>query len=353
MAEYLLSLAVVVGCTAVFLPLRSHLTPETFAMLYLLGVIAVSMRSRQRAAVLNALLSVTAFYYFFVPVHDSFAVEDSNYLITLIAMLFVALVISTLTFKVRAQAADAIKAEIAIQTERTRSLLLSGISHDIKTPLASIYGAATSLLEDKDRFAQSERRELIQSIADEAERLNRVVTNLLEMTRLDSGAELKRDWYPLEEIVGAALTRLETVLRGRTVTTKIPSQLPLIFVDDVLIEQVFFNILENATNYTPAGTSIEISAIEHGKNIVVFVRDQGPGFAPGDEDRVFEKFFRGKTDGVRGAGLGLAICRAIVQRHEGTISASNQREGGAVLTIVLPIGGAPPQVQAMPEASIT
>src|SRR5436853_4090457 len=152
MAEYLLSLAVVVGCTAVFLPLRSHLTPETFAMLYLLGVIGVSMRCRRRAAVLNALLSVTAFYYFFVPVHDSFAIEDSTYVITLIAMLFVALVISTLTFKVRAQAADAIKAVIAIHTERTRSLLLIGISHDIKTPRASIYVAATSRVAVRVRF---------------------------------------------------------------------------------------------------------------------------------------------------------------------------------------------------------
>jgi K+-sensing histidine kinase KdpD len=353
MLEYVISVAVVVICTAIAIPLRTRFDELTFAMLYLLGVIGVSMRCRRRAAVLNALLSVTAFYYFFAPYRDSFVVEDSDYLITLIAMLFVALVISTLTFKVRAQAADAIKAEIAIQTERTRSLLLSGISHDIKTPLASIYGAATSLLDEKDRFAPAERRELLQSIADEAERLNRVVTNLLEMTRLDAGAELKRDWYPLEEIVGAALTRLETVLRGRAVTTKIPSQLPLVFVDDVLIQQVFFNILENAANYTPAATPIEISAMERGKNIVVVVRDEGPGFASGDEDRVFEKFFRGKTDGVRGAGLGLAICRAIVQRHEGTISAFNQRGGGAVLTIELPIGGAPTRVQAMPESSIT
>ncbi len=142
------------------------------------------------------------------------------------------------------------------------------------------------------------------------------------------------------------------MLRGRSITTKIPSQLPLIFVDEVLIQQVFINILENAANYTPAGTSIEISAIERGKNIVMSVRDEGPGFASGDEDHIFEKFFRGKTDGVRGAGLGLAICRAIVQRHEGTISASNQHGGGGVLTIELPIGGTPPQVQAMPEASI-
>jgi len=151
----------------------------------------------------------------------------------------------------------------------------------------------------------------------------------------------------------AALTRLETPLRGRSVTTSIPSGLPLICVDEVLIEQVFINVLENAANYTPAGGPIEISAVQRGENVVVLVRDRGPGFPHGDEERVFEKFFRGKTKGVRGAGLGLAISRAIVQRHQGRISASNGRGGGAVLMIELPIGGPPPQVQAMPESSIT
>jgi two-component system sensor histidine kinase KdpD len=254
-------------------------------------------------------------------------------------MLLVALVVSTLTFKVRAQAAKAIETEIAFQKEQTRNSLLSTVSHDLKTPLASIYGAATSLLEEEQRFEPAERHELIQSIANEAQRLNHVVTNLLEMTRLDAGAEIKRDWYPLEEIIGAALSHLETALRGRTVTTSIPDSLPLICVDEVLIEQVFINILENASNY------------QDGRNIVVLVRDSGPGFLQGEEKRVFEKFFRGDTRSIRGAGLGLTIAHAIVQRHKGTITASNSRRGGALLTIELPIGGVPPQVQAAPESS--
>src|SRR5262249_6827112 len=160
------------------------------------------------AAILNAVASVTAFYYFSVPFHDSFVLQDSNYLITLLGMLVVALVVSTLTFRLRAEAAKVIDAEIAVQTEQTRNSLLSAVSHDIKTPLASIYGAATSLLEEEQRIEASERHELIQSIADEAQRLNHVVTNLLEMTRLDAGSEIKRDWYPMEEIIGAALSRL-------------------------------------------------------------------------------------------------------------------------------------------------
>jgi K+-sensing histidine kinase KdpD len=353
MLEYLISLGVVALCSAISIPLRSHLALSTFAMLYLLGVIVVSMRCRRRAAVLNALLSVTAFYYFCVPVHDSFVLEDYNYVITLFVMLIAALVISTLTFKIRAQADEAINAEIAIQTERTRNALLSAVSHDIKTPLASIYGAATSLLEESERLDHSQRHDLIESIASESERLNRVVSNLLEMTRLDAGIELRRDWYPLEEIVGAALTRVERLLHGRIVTTTIPAELPLIFVDDVLIEAALTNILENAGKYTKEGTSIEISAVENGSNVVIFVCDNGPGFASGDEEHVFEKFFRSKTHDSHGAGLGLAICRAIVQRHEGQITAGNRPSGGAVLTIELPIGGTPPMLDALPENSLT
>jgi two-component system sensor histidine kinase KdpD len=230
---------------------------------------------------------------------------------------------------------------------------LSAVSHDIKTPLASIYGAATSLLEENDRLDDSQRQDLIESIASESERLNRVVTNLLEMTRLDAGIELHRDWYPLEEIIGAALTRVEKLLQGRTITTTIPPELALIYVDDVLIEEVFTNILENAAKYTPQDTPIEISAVESGKNVVVFVRDHGAGFAPGDEQRVFEKFFRGKTNGARGAGLGLAICRAIVQRHQGTISAATGGGGGAVFVVELPVGGTPPVLDTIADGAST
>ena len=352
MIDYVIGLGVVLLCTAISIPLRSHLVLSTFAMLYLLGVIVVSMRCRRRAAVLNALLSVTAFYYFCVPVHDSFVLEDSNYLITLVVMLIAALVISTLTFKIRAQATDVINAEIAVQTERMRNSLLSAVSHDIKTPLASIYGAATGLLETGP-LNESQRQDLVESIAAESERLNCVVTNLLEMTRLDAGVKLKRDWYPLEEILGAALTRVDKPLRGRNVMVNIPSDLPLIRVDEVLIEEVFANILENAAKYTEPGTPIEVAAFENADKVIIIIRDKGPGFPPGDEQRVFDKFFRGKNESTRGVGLGLAICRSIIQHHEGIITASNAPNGGAIVTIELPIGGTPPVFNPMSESLLT
>jgi two-component system sensor histidine kinase KdpD len=178
------------------------------------------------------------------------------------------------------------------------------------------------------------------------------VTNLLEMTRLEAGFQVKKDWYPLEEIVGAALTRLEKPLSGRPVRITIPSDLPMIRVDDVLLEQVFINLVDNVIKYTPAGTALEIVAAAAGEQVTVSIRDDGAGFPPGDEDRVFEKVFRGKSDGVRGSGLGLAICRAIIQGHQGSIFAKNRPEGGAMVHFELPIGGAPPEVEALPEGSL-
>src|SRR5262249_34123343 len=145
--------------------------------------------------------------------------------------------------------------------------------------LASIYGAATSLLEEEGRLDPSAKRELAESISDEAERLNRVVANLLEMTRLEAGLQLTRDWYPPEEIIGGALTRLEKPLRGRPVTTDISSDLPLIWVDDVLLEQVFINLLENVAKYTPASAPVKIAAHASGDTIAFSVEDNGPGFS--------------------------------------------------------------------------
>jgi two-component system sensor histidine kinase KdpD len=230
-------------------------------------------------------------------------------------------------------------ARIQMETEQMRSALLTAISHDLRTPLASITGAASTLQSQAEKLLPETRQELLESIADEAERLSRLVSNLLDMTRLESGVELRRDFYPLEEIIGSALQRMEHQLERRQVTTQLPDSLPLVFVDDVLLGQLVVNLLENATKYTPEGTPIEVAAEVKQDAIVLEVRDRGPGFAPNEELRIFEKFYRGRSEG-RGVGLGLAICRAIIEAHRGTIEAFNGQGGGAVFRIRLPLGGA-------------
>ena len=234
--------------------------------------------------------------------------------------------------------AAARKAELRVEAEQMRSSLLSAVSHDLRTPLASITGAATSLLSKGDAFDPPTRRDLLETIAEEAQRLARLVNNLLEITRLESGAvEIRRDWCSLEEIVGAALNRTEAALEGRPVSTDLPLGLPLLSGDAVLLEEVFINLFENAGKYTPAGSPVEVSAAAWGEWVEVEVKDRGPGFKPGEETLIFDKFYRGVTTGTRGAGLGLAISKAIVKTHGGTIEAHNRPDGGAAMRVRLPI----------------
>jgi two-component system sensor histidine kinase KdpD len=229
------------------------------------------------------------------------------------------------------------EARLRMETEEMRSSLLSAVSHDLRTPLASITGAASTLRSQGERLQPEVRDELLESISDEAMRLSRLVGNLLDMTRLESGVELRRDLYPLEEIVGAALQRLEPQLAGREVTVSLPDDLPMVYVDDVLLGQALVNLVENAVKYSPPGSSIEIAAEATRAAVELEIRDRGTGFAPGEEKRLFEKFYRGRSEGVSGAGLGLAICRAIVLAHRGAIEALHRPGGGAIFRIRLPL----------------
>jgi two-component system, OmpR family, sensor histidine kinase KdpD len=247
----------------------------------------------------------------------------------------------------RAQLADrAQKEEVEVEAERLRTSLLSSLSHDMRTPLGTITGAASSLLEAPGRGTITEpaKRELLQSILDEASRMNRLIGNLLDMIRVESGAlKVQKEWQPLEEPVGVALIRLQDRLREHPVEVHLPSDLPLIPMDGVLIEQVFVNLLENAVKYTPPGTPIEIAAVPLDGQVRVDVADQGPGVPPGEERRIFDKFYRVAGEGpVSGVGLGLTICRGIVTAHGGRIWVENRPGGGALFRFTLPLGAEPP-----------
>lgn len=246
----------------------------------------------------------------------------------------------------RARLADAAKASaLRARTEEMRSSLLSAVSHDLRTPLGAITGAATTLREDMGAMDPRQRTELLDTVCEEAERLERLVRNLLDMTQVDSGMlEVKREWVPLEEIVGSAINRLEAQLTGRTIHTELPADLPLLSVDPVLLEQVFVNLLENARKYTPARSPIDITARATNGAMIIEMADRGPGLPTGSESRIFEKFFRAKGTDRPGAGLGLAICRGIVEAHGGTIVAENRDGGGAAFRITVPRIGVPPSV---------
>lgn len=485
--SYLWSLGVVLLCTGVCWAMFARFDKSNLIMVYLLGVAFVATRYGRRPSALAAVLGVAAFDFFFVPPYLTFAVSDTQYLITFGVMLVVSLLISTLAVRVRAQAeaarrreqrtqvlysmsrelagartaeevtraasrhvsdilqgpaevllpgpegrlgpphgdgsghdsresavaqwvfdhkrvaglgtdtlpgapavyvplhgsesvlgvlgvrpdhsllplapdqldlletlarqagsslervrlaSEAERARLAVETERLRSTLLSSVSHDLRTPLAAITGAASTLLQPATLDRETER-ELKESIYDEADRLNRLVTNLLDMTRLESGAlQLSRDWNSIEELVGTALARLERSLKGRAVAVSIPADLPLVPMDGVLIDQVLVNLLDNVAKYTPADSPVSVSARTSDGGVLVEVADEGPGLPAGSEERVFEKFYRASA-GQRGFGLGLPICKAIVTAHEGRIWAENRVPRGASFRFTLPSGERP------------
>ena len=491
--EYALALGTVGVSTGLAFLMFPHVGLSNLIMVYLLGVVAVATRAGRGPTALASVLSVAVFDFFFVPPYLSFAVSDTEHLITFTVMLTVALVISGLTVRIRAQAdrardrerriaalyalsrdlattrdvdglldtavrhiadvfpgqlavllpgddgrvaprrmhpaefsmdaselavahwvyehrqpaglgtatlpgaralylplvgsrgavgvlgmspadahalespeqlhqletfanqmalaierarasEDARNAEVRAEAEPLRNSLLSSVSHDLRTPLASITGAASSLLEAGDELAEPTKKELLSSIHQEAERLDRLVNNLLEMTRLEGGGGvIHKEWQPLEGVLGAALKRLEGWLRDREVHIDLPADLPLVPLDALLVEQVLLNILENAAKYTPPGTAIDISATSVEGAVRIDIADRGPGFVAGEEERVFDKFYRGPGAAGRGVGLGLAISRAIVEVHGGKIWAEPRVGGGAVFRFTLPIGDVPPE----------
>jgi two-component system sensor histidine kinase KdpD len=486
--SYLWAVATTVICTGIAWLMYDYFDTANLIMVYLLGVVVVAARYGRGPSVLSSFLSVVLFDFCFVPPQFSFAVSDSQYLVTFAVMLLVALVISSMTVSISHQAriaghrerriaslyamsrelavtrgeenilriavdhvaevfeaqavvllpdktgrivypqkegtaqschgsdlsvaqwvydheqmagqgtdtlpggevvylplaassgmigvlallplnparialpeqqrlletfvsqialalervrlaADAHNSQIKMETEQLRNSLLSAISHDLRTPLAAIVGASSTLVRDDDRLDGYARHELSLTIYDEAIRMASLANNLLDMARLQAGAVvLHRQWQPLEEVVGGALAGLTGRMANHPVTIRLPHDLPMVEIDSLLIERVFVNLLENAVKYTQPGTSIEISAATGAGELVVTVSDRGQGIPAGEEKRIFEKFHRVAREGNQGgAGLGLAICRSIVEAHGGRIWADNLPTGGAAFHFALPL----------------
>jgi two-component system sensor histidine kinase KdpD len=237
---------------------------------------------------------------------------------------------------------EARAAALRVRTEEMRTSLLSAVSHDLRTPLAAITGAGTALKLDRERLGADRQTELIDTICDEAGRMDRFIGDILEMVRLEAGnTAARREWVPVEEVVGPALARAEDGLTGRDVRVDLPADLPLILVDPVLLEHMLFNLIDNAVKHTPPGVPIEIRAHSDGGWTEIEVADRGSGLPPGGEERVFEKFYRGPAARGIGMGLGLAICRSIAQIHDGSITAANRAGGGASFRVRLPVPEGP------------
>ncbi|MFO0388896.1 MAG: ATP-binding protein [Alphaproteobacteria bacterium] len=239
----------------------------------------------------------------------------------------------------RAQAAEMVERTLVeAESEKLRNILLSSVSHDLRTPLAAITSAASTLLIEGEKISDAYKGELLHSIHEEGARLAKIVTNLLDVSSLESGAvKLNKELYFIEELIGSALMRVEQRFTRHKVITNIENGLPLLRIDGLLIEQVLINLLENAAEFTPSGTTVSVSATMVKPDIHVMIADNGPGIPRGDEEKIFDKFYASEKSGNKGGGLGLAICRGIVRAHGGKIWAQNTSEGGAMFTLTLPI----------------
>jgi two-component system, OmpR family, sensor histidine kinase KdpD len=236
---------------------------------------------------------------------------------------------------------DLVRAQRTVETDRLRSALLTSISHDLKTPLASVLGAAGTLRDLSKALGETEKNDLIVTIIDESERLNRFIANLLDMTKLESGAIVPNaTLHDLSEIVGSALRRAGKILARHHIELALAPDLPMLNLDAVLFEQVLFNLLDNAAKYASPGTTIRIEGWRDGDSVALNILDEGNGIPPTDLEHIFDKFYRAqKGDQVRaGTGLGLAISRGFVEAMHGTITAANRADrSGAMFAIRLPI----------------
>jgi two-component system sensor histidine kinase KdpD len=238
-------------------------------------------------------------------------------------------------------AADVDKSRMATETEKLRSALLTSISHDLKTPLASILGSATSLRSYREQLDDEAQEELLRTIQEESERLQRFITNLLDMTRLESGAIApNRQFIDVSDVVATALNRAVRILSGRHVVLDIASDLPMLRLDPVLLEQVIFNLVDNAAKYATGNSDIRIRCWREDSLVRISVIDEGAGIPAADVEHIFDKFYRvHATDRkTAGTGLGLAVCRGFVEAMGGTIVAGNRTDRtGAVFTVSFPV----------------
>ena len=341
---YAWAAAAAVACTLIGLAMSTRFDLVNIAMVYLLAVVIVALKFSRGPAILASILSVGGFDYLFVPPRGTFTVDDVQYLLTFAIMLAVGLIISGLVGSIRRQAAAQAALEIEAETERIRSALLASRSHDLRTPLAVMAGASSSLAESAERLSPAERHALAKSVFEQAREMSEHGNKVLQMTRLETGAiKVERDWVSLPEIAGSVLSRLEERMASHRVIVELPEDLPLVRVDAALIEQALGNLLENCAKHTPPGTIVRLRAEPRAGEILVSVEDYSGGIPEANVERVFEKFNRGSVEDTgTGMGLGLPICRAIIRLHGGKAWAERVASGGTAFRFTLPLEEAPP-----------
>jgi two-component system, OmpR family, sensor histidine kinase KdpD len=329
---YLVSIGLIFITTLLGEFVKRRLEPTNIVMFYLLAVVVVAIRWGQGPAIVTSVLSVLTFDFFLVPPYLTFNVRDFEYLFTFAAFLAVGIIVSTLASKVREQI-------IQRQTEKLHSALLNSISHDLKTPLVSISGALSALLESDSRLNSQQVEELLKTAHSESERLNHLVSNLLDMTRTESGVlRISKKPCDLRDFIGACFEQFKNRIDRRNIKIDLPQDMPEIAVDFPYMLKAFTNIIDNALKYSPDESPIEVTVSSAGNKVRITLRDHGCGIPKEDLGCIFDKFYRVQSaENVLGTGLGLSISKNIIEAHGGHISAESVIGKGSTFIIELPI----------------
>jgi two-component system sensor histidine kinase KdpD len=286
---------------------------------------------------LAAFLSALIWDFFFIPPRFTFRVDNTEDVFLLIMYFIIAMVHSVLTFKIRQIQKEAAKKEEKANTLKLYNTLLNSLSHELRTPIATIIGASDNLLMNANKLTEENKSSLLSEISVASLRLNQQVENLLNMSRLESGfIQIKKDWCDINEIIYAAIKRLEENTKEHVINIDVKENLPLFRLDVGLMEQVLYNLIYNAVIYTPVNSVITIKADCINESCVIIVEDTGMGFPPDEIEKVFEKFYRLKYSKTGGTGLGLSIAKGFIEAHHGTITLENNYSGGAKFTINIP-----------------
>ena len=341
--QYLISILLVCLVSAICFLFSAYIRAEVVAFILLLTLSLIAMSFDIFPVLLAALLSALIWDYFFIGPRYNFRVGNTEDKILLSMYFVIALVNAVLTFKIRQIEKVARRKEEKANTLKLYNTLLNSLSHEFRTPLATIIGATDNLLLEPSRLSPGDHKKLLSEISVASLRLNRQVENLLNMSRLESGfIQLKKDWYDVNELAFSIIHQLEEQLAQRNIEVDIKEDIPLVRLDYGLMEQVLYNLVYNAALYTPEKSQIRISACCPGENLQIVVEDDGPGFPEGEIQKVFDKFYRltypaGRSSHVSGSGLGLSIVKGFVEAHNGTVELMNRLTGGARFVISLPV----------------
>ena len=336
--DYLIGIAGVISLTIgcwLLTPLTGY---GAIALIYLLGVLVAGIVLARGPVLLVAAWSALCWNFLFIPPLYTFHIGKLEDALTFVTYFIVAITVGNLTARLKAREHLAAQIRVAEESERLRKTLLDCVSHELKTPLAAIGAASDALASSSDGESRDQTRDLAREIQQGTRRLNRVVDNLLDMTRLESGViQPKMEWCDVRDLLKSAIESEQEALDGRNVLLSVPDNLPLVLLDHALVEQAVAKLVANAGSHTPAAAGIEISARCEGGKLAISVNDRGPGLSEAQKEKVFDKFYQSGRARTGGLGLGLSIARGFVEALGGAVTAENREGGGSRFTITLPV----------------